>query len=40
MTGPIILEKKVCTRLPTQFGNFELCLFTNNMDAKEHLALI
>lgn len=40
MPGPIILEKKVCTRLPTQFGNFELCLFTNNLDTKEHLALI
>lgn len=40
MPGPLKLEKKVCTRLPTQYGDFELCLFTNNVDNKEHLALI
>jgi 3,4-dihydroxy 2-butanone 4-phosphate synthase/GTP cyclohydrolase II len=40
MPKPFVVEKKVCTRLPTQFGSFELCLFMSNIDDKEHLALI
>ena len=40
MPKSLVVEKKVCTRLPTQFGSFDLCLFMSNMDEKEHLALI
>ncbi len=27
-------------RIPTPFGEFQLCLYTNNQDDKEHLALV
>lgn len=40
MAQSLIVEKKVCTRLPTQFGSFELCLYQSNLNDKEHLALI
>ncbi|GAB4578193.1 MAG: hypothetical protein Fur0022_09270 [Anaerolineales bacterium] len=32
--------KKVNTRIPTQAGEFQLCLYQNEADYKEHLALI
>jgi GTP cyclohydrolase II len=34
------VERAVCARIPTADGEFELCLFTNNKDDKEHLALV
>lgn len=34
------VERKVCARIPTEEGKFRLCLYTNNQDDKEHLALI
>jgi len=40
MKTNIIVDRKVCTRLPSEYGDFQLCLYTNNQDHKEHLALI
>lgn len=34
------VKKMTCARIPTEMGEFELCLFTNNQDDKEHLALV
>lgn len=34
------IERKVRARIPTKDGEFFLCLYTNNMDDKEHLALV
>lgn len=36
----IKVERQVCARIPTQEGEFQLCLYTNDRDDKEHLALI
>lgn len=33
-------ERLTCARIPTDVGQFQLCLFENNHDGKEHLALI
>jgi 3,4-dihydroxy 2-butanone 4-phosphate synthase/GTP cyclohydrolase II len=29
-----------CARVPTSHGEFQLCLYRNNQDSKEHLALV
>lgn len=34
------IENRVCARIPTQDGEYQLCLYTTNQDDKEHLALI
>jgi 3,4-dihydroxy 2-butanone 4-phosphate synthase/GTP cyclohydrolase II len=34
------MERLTCARIPTEVGQFELCLFENNHDDKEHLALV
>ncbi len=34
------LEKLVCTRIPTEEGTFQLCLYDNDNDHKEHMALV
>lgn len=34
------VERKVCARIPNEHGEFQLCLYTNNLDDKEHLALV
>ena len=34
------IERMACARLPTRWGEFQLCLYTNNQDSKEHLALV
>lgn len=34
------IQKMVCARVPTEAGEFDLCLYTNNQDNKEHLALV
>lgn len=34
------MQREVCTRIPTALGEFQLCLYTNNKDNKEHLALL
>lgn len=36
----LIMKRMVATRIPTREGEFKLCLYHNNLDAKEHLALI
>ena len=38
--GELILTKKTRARVPTAEGEFQLCLYTSNQDAKEHLVLI
>ena len=35
----IQLERLTCARLPTPEGEFELCLFANDQDDKEHFSL-
>jgi len=34
------IENRVCARIPTQDGEYQLCLYTTEQDDKEHLALI
>lgn len=34
------IVRRVSTRLPTDLGEFNLCLYTGDMDQKEHLALV
>lgn len=36
----LTLAKITCARLPTAEGEFALCVYTNNRDAKEHMALV
>jgi 3,4-dihydroxy 2-butanone 4-phosphate synthase/GTP cyclohydrolase II len=36
----IQVERKVMARIPTAAGEFQLALYNNNVDGKEHLALI
>ncbi|MCB2206142.1 bifunctional 3,4-dihydroxy-2-butanone-4-phosphate synthase/GTP cyclohydrolase II [bacterium] len=35
-----LVKKEIITHLPTRYGEFEIHLYTNTMDNKEHLALI
>ena len=34
------VQRLACARIPAAEGEFKLCLYTNERDAKEHLALI
>lgn len=34
------VTQQVCARIPTEWGDFHLCLYTNDRDDKEHLALV
>jgi GTP cyclohydrolase II len=36
----LFIQRVVCARIPTDYGEFQLCLYTNNQDEKEHLALV
>ena len=40
MTEGITVEQMACARIPTDVGEFTLCLYHNNLDGKEHLALL
>ena len=40
MTEHITVEQMACARIPTDVGEFSLCLYHNNLDDKEHLALL
>jgi len=40
MPEDLIVQRAVCARIPTAVGEFQLCLYKNNHDEKEHLALI
>lgn len=33
------VSRKTCARIPTAYGDFQLCYYTNTQDSKEHLAL-
>lgn len=33
------VSRKTCARIPTAYGDFQLCYYTNTLDSKEHLAL-
>jgi GTP cyclohydrolase II len=39
-TTGIVITDKACGRIPTDEGEFQCCVFVNNRDAKEHLAII
>jgi 3,4-dihydroxy 2-butanone 4-phosphate synthase/GTP cyclohydrolase II len=34
------IKRMTCARVPTRFGEFQLCLYKNNHDEKEHLAIV
>jgi GTP cyclohydrolase II len=34
------VQRMACARVPTERGEYRLCLFTNNHDDKEHLAVV
>mgnify|MGYP001577556918 CR=1 FL=1 len=34
------VERLTCSRIPTVHGEFSLCLYANNQDDKDHLALV
>ncbi len=40
MDEMIRVQKMACARIPTDVGEFTLCLYHNDLDNKEHLALI
>jgi GTP cyclohydrolase II len=40
MMDDLRVTKATCARIPTAEGEFKLCLYLNNQDDKEHLALI
>jgi 3,4-dihydroxy 2-butanone 4-phosphate synthase/GTP cyclohydrolase II len=40
MNEPLIIHRKVSARIPTAAGEFQMVLYTNNRDNKEHLALV
>jgi 3,4-dihydroxy 2-butanone 4-phosphate synthase / GTP cyclohydrolase II len=40
MVENLFVNKMVSARIPTSQGEFQLCLYTTNIDDKEHLALI
>jgi GTP cyclohydrolase II len=36
----ITVRRLSCARIPTRYGEFQLCLYSNSIDNKEHLALV
>lgn len=34
------VQRQACARIPTEVGEFQLCYYQNNLDQKEHLALV
>jgi len=40
MTAELTIKRQVAARIPTRHGTFQLMLFTNNFDDKEHLAFV
>jgi len=36
----LIVERMACARVPTDLGEYKLCLYTSNQDDKEHLAVV
>jgi len=37
---PLRVQQLACARIPTDYGEFQLCLYENSKDDKEHLALV
>lgn len=40
MAQQLQVQREVCARVPTACGEFTLCVYKNNQDMKEHLALV
>ncbi len=40
MTPPSTIKQEVSARIPTIYGTFQLILFRNKLDSKEHLAFV
>lgn len=40
MTEPLIIKQESRANLPTEYGQFQIIVFSNNLDQKEHLALV
>jgi GTP cyclohydrolase II len=40
MADELLVSRMACARIPTDVGDFQLCLYENNRDGKEHLALV
>ena len=40
MSEPLAVTRMACARVPTAEGEFQLCLYDNNRDDKEHLLLV
>jgi GTP cyclohydrolase II len=40
MIDDLLIKRAVCARVPTAVGEFQLCLYTNSHDNKEHLAFV
>ena len=40
MSEPLAVTRMACARVPTAEGEFQLCLYDNNRDDKEHLVLV
>jgi GTP cyclohydrolase II len=36
----ITVRRLSCARIPTRYGEFQLCLYSNSLNDKEHLALV
>jgi GTP cyclohydrolase II len=36
----LIVERMACARVPTDLGEYQLCLYTTSQDDKEHLAVV
>ena len=36
----LVVERMACARVPTDLGEYKLCLYTTNQDDKEHLAIV
>ena len=40
MAEHLSIRRTVCARVPTAVGEFQLCVYSNNLDNKDHMALI
>ena len=40
MEKVVQVSREVSTRIPTEYGDFTLCFYSNTIDNKEHLALV
>ena len=40
MSKQLEVKREVCARIPNEHGGFSLCLYSNNQDDLQHLALL